>query len=80
MEPAKRNPKPGAEGKSKFLRMKLRARWYFKKEDMAGIGGTYVGVKSRKALLETLGPRDLILGRRRRRPNMVWESARGFFF
>mmetsp|Transcript_8300 Transcript_8300/g.12288 ORF Transcript_8300/g.12288 Transcript_8300/m.12288 type:complete len:563 (-) Transcript_8300:290-1978(-) len=62
MEPVKRNPKPGAESKSKFLRMKLRARWYFKKEDMAGIGGTYVGVKSRKALLETLGPRDLILG------------------
>lgn len=61
MEPVKKNPKPG-EAKSKFLRMKLRARWYFKKEDMAGIGGTYIGVKSRKALLETLSPRDLILG------------------
>ncbi len=50
--------------KSDYLRMKFRARWYFKKEDMEGIGGSYSGdgVKSKQAFIKSLSAQDLVLG------------------
>ena len=47
---------------SDFLRMKIRARWYFKKEDMAGIDGSYSGFDSRDDFVDCLLPQDLVLG------------------
>lgn len=42
------------------VRMKVRAQWYFKKEDVAGMNGWFQGM-SKKALLSSMGPRDLVL-------------------
>lgn len=42
-------------------RMKIRARWFFKKADIESLGGTFVGA-SRERLLATMTDQDLILG------------------
>eukprot|EP00978_Attheya_sp_CCMP212_P011870 scaffold29472_cov53-Attheya_sp.AAC.6 len=42
-------------------RMKIRARWYFKKADLEGIDGKFVGL-SKSQLLSSMTSKDLVLG------------------
>eukprot|EP00562_Extubocellulus_spinifer_P000605 CAMPEP_0178488820 /NCGR_PEP_ID=MMETSP0696-20121128/10057_1 /TAXON_ID=265572 /ORGANISM="Extubocellulus spinifer, Strain CCMP396" /LENGTH=814 /DNA_ID=CAMNT_0020116601 /DNA_START=367 /DNA_END=2811 /DNA_ORIENTATION=- len=42
-------------------RMKIQARWFYKKEDIQGLTSHFVGV-SRRDLIATMSPRELILG------------------
>jgi len=41
-------------------RMKIRVRWFFKREDITSLDGQFIGV-SRKDLLSAMTPRDLLL-------------------
>jgi len=42
-------------------KMRLRIKWYYKKEDIASLKGQFDGI-SRQEILSSLSPRDLLLG------------------